>query len=392
MMDRESFQRLALKMACTQEGYLLREQQRLVPTPNLHNAINLVHDYLGPLRQPLRAISFALAFHPIVERWAAWGAWASVLDDVLAVSERYVTPQQRIQLLNNRSQAARELQDDATALTTAHDALRLAIQQQDSTLEATALNKLGLALHRQDNLRAAQHHWEQAYRVGMELLAPLELGHISMNLGLIAVQQQRFTDAHALFQQALRYYTEQDDQLHIARVHCNIADLLSRQNQLETVPLTLLAARDLFKQRNVRFSYGLAENDIGCIYLSLGNCELADQAFQAALAIFEEMGAITAQARVLSNVVALHLMYEDWHRAELCSRRALHLAELAAKPLLVATIKLDQGRIFAAWGNWRQARQLWKEALHVQLERDAHAAAQKTRELLGSIPDEREAG
>lgn len=391
MMNREFFQRLALQMACRQEQHLLREQQ-LFPIPDLHNATNLVRDYLGPLRRPLRAIDFALAFQPVVERWASWGIWAGLLDDVLAISEQYATPQQRIRLLNNRSQAARELQDDATALATANDALHLAMTQQDHTLEATALNKLGLALHRQDNLAAAQHHWEQAHTRGMGLLAPLELGHISMNLGLIAVQQQRYTDAHTLFEQALKYYTEQDDQLHIAKVHCNMADLLSRQDQLDAVPSTLLAARDLFKQRDVRFSYGLAENDIGCIHLSLDNCELADHAFHAALATFEEIGAITAQARVLSNVVALHVKREEWTQAERCGQRAIQLAELAAKPLLVATIKLDQGRIFAAAGNWRQARQLWEEALHVQLERDAHAAAQKTQQLLDTIPDEREAG
>ncbi|HEY0605805.1 MAG TPA: tetratricopeptide repeat protein [Herpetosiphonaceae bacterium] len=392
-MDLEFFRAQAIKMAAIQSEYLLRPSESLTPELAVPQAVTLLQDYVRHLDQPTRAVTFARAFHPLIERWAAWAPWVDALDMVLAVAAKHSSPLDTIHLLNIRSQAARELGDDKTALQTAEQALQLAEAQQDAVGIATSLNKLGLIAFKRDDLQVARQCWERAYAQGAGLLPATELGHITMNLGLVAVAQHRFQAADDYFQVALHYYQTQHEAISIAKIQCNIADLRIRQEQLDGIEAIVLAARETLKTIGAHYDYAMVENDIGCLYLKLEDFERAHQAFQSALRMLEQVGSLVGKARVLSNLAELYVTHQKWKLAETTLKEAQRLAEICHKPLFIAAVKVDRGRMLAMRDDPAGARQLLAEALAIQEQKGAHAIAQHTRRLIEQLKDaERYAG
>jgi tetratricopeptide (TPR) repeat protein len=387
MMEREFFRAQAIKMAEIQSSCLLRSLEQLVPEIAVSQALGLIRDYVRHLDQPAHAVSFALRFHLLIERWAAWSTWADALDIVLAAPTADTSVPDLIRLLNCRSQAARELGDETTALSRANQAYDLAEKQQDLGLIATSLNKLGLIAFRRDKLDLAQQHWERAYALGAALLPAGELGHITMNLGLVAVTQHRFQAADDYFQLALGYYQSQHDVVSIAKVQCNIADLRSKEGQLEGIEPIVLAARQTLKTIGAHYDYAMVENDIGYLYLKLGDFDRAHQAFQSALRVLEQIGSLVGQARVLSNLAELYVTHRMWTAAEPTLLEARRLAALCNKPLFIAAVDVDRGRMLAMRGNPWAAQRLLERALAIQEQKRAYAAAQNTRRLLGELAD-----
>jgi len=328
-----------------------------------------------------------LDFHGLVDRWSSWGLWATALDMAMSVSQIAGTIADQIRLLNYRSQAARELGKYQEALDYATQALRLAKRGAEPILLAISLNKIGLARLAHDELPAAQTYLEQAYTSGSDCLPPLELGHICMNLGLVAMRRGYLSDADTFFRKALDYYQTGDDAVCIAKALCSLVDIKRRAGSLTSIPQELLRAREIFHQFGVRYESGLAENDIGCIYLALGKFDQARQTFEAAIEISEHIGTITLKARVLSNLGELYVTHSEWDAAARTLEEARRLALLCEKPLLVATIDVDRGRLLLAQGNREGAQRLWQEALTVQEMQGADGAAQYTQQLLDTISE-----
>lgn len=380
-------QTLATRMAQIQARYLIAKATQLSPETATRMATSLVHDCLHHLDQQTLAIRFALDFHPTAARWSAWSSWAVALDETLpaACSSDLVTEQ--IQLLNCRSQVARELGDPRMAQQLALQALQLAEAQQLAGLSGMALIHLGVVAFGQDDLPAAQAYWQRAYALGAAHLPPVQLGHISMNLGTVAVQRGQTTVAQQQFSQALQHYSDANDEFNIAKVNCNIAALRNQQQTLTEIPAEVIAARAVFKRIDARYDYGLAENDVGYIALTLGQFEQAEAAFQAALEAFKQIGSLGKYALVLSNLAELYVTTGDWERATRTLDEARTLAGVCQKPLLVTAIDVDQGRMFAAQGRLVAAREVWTRALETQRAKEAWRMAAHTDQLLKSLPD-----
>ena len=351
----------------------------------LAQAVELIKDCVRYLEQSPLAMKIALDLHPVVERWSKWSGWANALDILLEETEQDKANASYIQLLLNRSQAARELGDNVRATETARAALHIAEAQDDQALVATSLNKLGLVEFEQDNLSEAQDYLESAYKLGLGFCSDLELGHICMNLGYITGHQGQFDNARQYFDQALTYYTKHGDKLHIAKVYCNIANLLERSGHLEEVPSTLLTALNTFEELGARYEFAQAENDLGYAFLQLEQFEEALQAFERGLKIFSELGVISSKALVLSNLAELYVSTQQWNKALVTLTEAQELASVCDKPLLVAAINVDQGRMLYAQGDQVGARRVWEEAYTIQIAKGARRAAQKTQCLLATL-------
>lgn len=384
-MNQQLWQAQAQRMAGRMEQYLLDPTINHSATHALPQAVSLARDYLNNLLQPERAVRFVLAFHPRVERWAAWASWAPALDLAIEASAEHGSLPERIRLLNARSQAARELSDYAHARQVGGQALRLAEQHRDCALLATTHNKLGLIALRQGDLTTAQAQFALAAQIGAGHVTPLELGHYRNNLGLVAVQLLDYVTAEQAFSEALRHYTAAEAELAIARVQCNLADLQQRQGQLEAVPAALLTARDLFKKLQIHHDHGLTENSIGAIHYQLHQWAEADQAYHRALAIFEQVGALVLQTTVLANLVALYVDQQDWARAERAIADSSRLAELTGHLLLLGMIYVEQGKMMKARGRPQDARAAW-QAAHAAFERcGAQAEAARVLALLEEL-------
>jgi tetratricopeptide (TPR) repeat protein len=388
IVDREYFRARAVEMAHIQARYLLRSPTQLQPETALPQAVGLIRDCVRHLDQPALAIELALGFHPMVERWSTWPGWAEALDLVLALDRPYLMDTVRIRLLNCLSQAARALGDYTAAMRVATDALQLAEAQHDRMLIAESHNRIGMIALFRDDFITARAHFEQAYRYGIGHLPPLELGNISMNLGTIAMHQNEFLEAHQHFDEALRRYRAADEPVYIAKAQCNRAELLRREGRPGEVLPILLAARDVFRSAGARYEYGLVENDLGCVYLSLRQWEAALDALSAAITEFEQIGSLSGKAWVLPNIAELYVTTEQWAKAMPALDEARELALICGRQIVAAAVDVDQGRMLAARGDHVGARRVWEGALRVQEFNSAKLAAQHTRRLIEGLPPE----
>lgn len=380
-------QALATRMVQTQARYLIANAAQLSPEMGMPMATTLIHDCLRHLQQPALAIRFTLDFHPTAARWSVWSSWATALDAALAAAQAAALVVEQIQLLNCRSQIARELGEPGLAQQLATAALQLADAQHQPALSAVALIHLGVVALSQDDFHAAEEAWQRAYALGAAHLPPAQLGHISMNLGTVAWKRGQIDLAQQQFSQALQHYSAANDAFNIAKVHCNIAAMRNQQQPLSDVPVEVLEARAVFKRIGARYDYGLAENGIGYIYLRLGQFNQARTAFHAALDAFDQVGSLSTYALVLSNLAELYVTEGDWEHAAPTLHEARRLASICRKSLLVAAIDVDQGRMLAAQGDVQGARQVWTAALEQQRSKEAWSAAAYTEQLLSSLPD-----
>jgi tetratricopeptide (TPR) repeat protein len=386
LMDRNYYRQQAARMALIQADYLLRGTSSLSAESMVSCAGQLIKDCVCHLDQFTLAVKVALGLHPVIERWSAWSDWASVLDALLNTDEQAYTTSDRIRLLHCRSDVAYELSEHDTAITMAVTSLHLAEAQQDQMLIAISMNKIGLAAYYRDDVDMAQSWWEQAYALGRAHLPSVQLGHICMNLGLVAEQHGQPEEAHRCFKQAFDYYQIQNEGLYIAKAQANIANIQRKQGQVENAAATLQEACNLFHAIDARYNYGLTKNNLGYAYLELGRFEQAFDAFGMAIHVFDSIGSLSGKALVLSNIAELHVTTEQWQKAATILEEARELAMACSKPLLIAAIDVDQGRMLAALGDYERARQVWKEALAVQEDKGALHIAQHTQDLINALP------
>lgn len=385
MMQQAYFREYALQMAHTQADYLVKNTAQVAANTVVPQAVQLIVDCVHHLHLPVLAVEVALRLHPVVERWAAWMAWAEALDALLTLPEDAYEVPDRIRLLHNRNHAACELGDHAAAAHVAETALRLAEAQADHTLIALSLHEVALIAYHCDNLALADMYWKHAYDLGASLFPPLKLGHICMNMGLVAVAQGAFDAAHQDFNKAFTYYQVQNDPISLARLQCNIADLQRRQGQFAEAVATLLAARATLDKSGAWYEHAMAGNGLGCVYLEMQQFHLAATVFEATIQTFDKIGSLSGKALVLSNLAELYVTTEQWQQARTTLQEARELATLCQKSLLVAAVDVDQGRMLAAHGEYAAAQHIWQGALAIQKEHGALQTAEQTWQLLASL-------
>jgi len=385
MIHSPFFQQQAISMAERQAAALLSNPSRAPADMVVAQAAQLIMDCVQYLNLPTLAVRVALDLHEQVARWAAWGPWARALDALLALPDHAYPVDARLHVLLGRSQAAREVGDHPTAITTAAAALHLADAHGDQAVRALARNVVGLAAFHGDDLERARAAFHDAYLLGHEHLAPLKLGHITMNLGVIAEQQGRFAEAHAYLDRALGYYHMQDSPVHVAKARCNRANVHRKQGLRDQAISELQAACALLHTIDAHYEYALATNDLGYAYLQAGHYVYAEEAFHEAHHRFETIHALRGQALVMSNLAELYVTTRQWPRAERALHDARTLATACVQPVLVAAIDVDAGRMAHAQGDVERAKRLWATAVAVQETRGAAHAAEQTRQLLATI-------
>lgn len=388
MTERAGWGEHALAMAQRQAAYLLQDDPHRKADNTVSLATQLIIDYVHHLHQPALAVTVALELHPVVERWSAWGPWAAALDALLALDEHAYGVADRIRLLHCRNHIACELGDFATAATSSETALHLAEAQNDQTLVALSLHERALAAYHYDDVLVAQTYWERAYATAQAHLPLVKLAHVSMNLGLIAEQQGRFESALHYFEQAQHQYETLQDIFFLAKVQQNIGNIQRKQGQIEQSIVTLQMVCNVFHALGALHEYGLAQNNIGYAYLEMAWYEEARAALVIALQTFDSIGGLNGKALALSNLAELYVTTQQWQQAATTIRAAHELAAACDKPLLIAAVDVDYGRMLAAQGNVEGAQQVWSSALAVQEAKGALHAAQHTRQLIQALADE----
>lgn len=389
MMTNPFFQEHAKHMAQRQAQALLHDPVRGTAATVVAHAVQLILDCVQYLQLPALAVEVAFGLHEQVERWAAWGLWARALDALLMLPNDAYPIDARIRLLHTRNHAACELGDYSTAATVAERALWLAEVHGDQTLLALSLHELAVAAYYGDELLVAQTYWMRAYQMMVVHLKPNVLGHIAMNLGLIAEHQGRLDDALHMFEQAYQYYQTDHNLFYLVKLQNNMANVYRAQGRREHAVEILRAAYATAQAIGAVYECGLITNTTGYVYLELEQYAAAHAAFLLAKRSFDQIGSLSGTALVLSNMAELYVTTAQWQPAAATLHEARELATLCHKPLLVAAVDVDDGRMLAAHGDDEQARRLWEQALAVQEAKGALHAAHHTRTLIDSSPRSR---
>jgi tetratricopeptide (TPR) repeat protein len=354
------------------------------PQYDLPSAVRLIHNYVHRFNQPALAVEFALDFHNTVELWGVWGAWAEALDTFVELDD--LRTAEWIQVLIYRSRAAQGTQEYAIATSNALVAFEQATACALIPLVAKALNQLAKIAFEQDDYVQAREYLEQALGLDNTQVSSLDLGHININLGNIAVQQERLTEVHEYFDKAMFYYQRSNSSIHIAKVAANKADFLRREGKLDQACTALHNVLATFQVHGARYDHALAQNSLGCIYLQTKQWEEASYFLQSALRELDELGALATKAWVLTNVIELYVKTHQHEEVERASAEAYELAKLCNRPLVTAGVHVDYGVMLFEQGEHEKARLLWVEALDMQETHGATALASYTRSLLLKLP------
>jgi tetratricopeptide (TPR) repeat protein len=386
MIDHACFQQHAQHMARRHAATLLRNPVRTSATVIVAQAAQLITDCVRYLDLPALAVEVALGLHAQVKQWAAWGAWVTALDALLALPDDAYSVSDRIQLLHYRNHAACELGDHGTAASVAQRALCLAKAQGDQARLAGSFHEAAVAAYYRDDVLNAHRYWTQAYDLGAAHLKADLLGHICMNLGLIAEHHGHFDDALHHFAQAWEYYQTEDNAFHLVKLQHNVANVHRAQGHRAQAVASLQTAAATAHSIGAMYECGLITNTLGYVCLELGQYAAAQHAFARARNSFDQVGSLSGTALVLSNMAELYVTTAQWHHAAVMLHDAREFATVCNKPLLVAAVDVDAGRMQAAQGEHQHARKIWEGALAVQEAHGALHAARHTRTLIDQLP------
>jgi tetratricopeptide (TPR) repeat protein len=140
-------------------------------------------------------------------------------------------------------------------------------------------------------------------------------------------QDARWDDARIVLQEASQVF-EQGEHLTLqATCFNNIGNVYDSQGQLEMALDYFQRALTLFEQVGDPADIALSLHNIGSIYDSQGQLETGLDYLQRALALFEQVGNPTNIALCCHNIASLRLNQERWQDATLFFLRALSLYE-----------------------------------------------------------------
>lgn len=227
-------------------------------------------------------------------------------------------------LAQGRSQDLLTLLADELPAPLAHG--DLAIQRQ--MYRAVAYSRLG----QPDLVRPAI---EEAQRLCALNHSPL-LGELTSIRGVIAMNQDRLSDAAPLFGQALEFARHSSDRFLQASVLLNLGWVALRQEHFDEALYWSRAASAMAQSLRAR---GLLQNTLGntgWAYYKLGDFEMALSSFQLAGREAHELGVGTGEVKWLNNAGASLFALGNFNEAEASYRQSLALAESLHNPQDIA--------------------------------------------------------
>ncbi len=383
--ERVYFRARAREMAPMHARWLMSERPANTLETNLVQVVDLIRDCSQHLDRPELTIMLALHFQPIVEGWSTWGLWTAALDHALTATRQTADLLNEIRLLNHRSEAARGCNEYEAAHALALQALDLANNYQQFELVAMSLNQLGRIAYVRDQLELARDYWEQAYRIGEAHCSAVELGRMALNGAVVAINQLRFEDAEQRVNLANHYFEIVGDPVWLAKAKSTFAALRYAQGHISTALLLWQATSEAFQVAGNHYARASDENAIGCALLQLGQWAAAREHLHIAANTYEQLGSLVDTLSVMANLITLNVTMEEWEQAEVMISAGRTLAITADKPLIVAAIDVDYGRMLLARGDAEGARQAWERGQALQQAAGAWEAAHKTELLLSTF-------
>ena len=229
------------------------------------------------------------------------------LDQALALSRQAHLPQTEAEVLRDMAIVGIRTGQFAEAKRLCKQAEAAFIAQGDQCgIGVTRLN-LGDIAFFQTDLTLARQTWSQAIknfrdsgdRWG-ECLAKCDLGHL-------ACEEGRYSEALALIQQSLTITEQVQDLVHIS-VNCEILGTIFRQQgDYDTAQIHYQRGLDLANQAGYRLVKGYILAEQALLFHDLDQVEAALQTCQEAQTLAEDIGGPALNIQVLTNLGRIHL-------------------------------------------------------------------------------------
>ena len=140
-------------------------------------------------------------------------------------------------------------------------------------------------------------------------------------------QEARWDEARIVLQEATRVFEQRANHADQATCLNNIGTIYNSQGQLDVALDYFQRALALFEQVGNPADIARSLNNIGMIYKSQGQLDVALDYYQRALTLREQVGNPADIARSCHNIASLRLQQEQWQDATRLFLRALSLYE-----------------------------------------------------------------
>jgi predicted ATPase/class 3 adenylate cyclase len=232
----------------------------------------------------------------------------SALDRVRALKNR----DEECRILNVMGLIALEMKTSSIAGEYLAEALTIARQVRNLDVESKALNNLAMAeISLNGDYALARRYYEESYDLELKIGNMNGIITSLSNLGFIAGMQGDFASARSYYSRSLQMAREVGEQNQELYTLINMSSLDGVQYDGDSAVANARKASELAQKMSDRSGKAWAELYLGHAYLLRDEYEPALEAYQASLAIREELDQPSLSMESRAGLVAVHLARDD---------------------------------------------------------------------------------
>ena len=247
-----------------------------------------------------------------------------------------------------------ELAEFEAALGLAGEALARAVEQEDRKLEVAALGVLSTIAYQRGEIEQAAEHAKRGLELSREISDPESEAAALMRLGDLERQAGRFAGAGRLYEDSLAIRRRLGDRMGEAHSLHTLGVLAEEQGEEEAESL-LEQALALEEREGFRFLAGMTHNSLGILHSNRGDGGRARRHFEAALELYDQVGAKQQAIHTLSNLA------NSWHREGEVERaleingKALELARQVDSKVTAGLLSFNRAYLATSLGRLDEA-------------------------------------
>jgi CHAT domain-containing protein/Tfp pilus assembly protein PilF len=278
--------------------------------------------------------------------------------------------------------ALRRLGDVEGAAKCFDEVLLIPLEDRDWRFKATTFNDRGLNLSGLGRHEEGLASLNEALGIFRQRQDRRGQASALNNIGLIYATTGRMYEAIKLYEEAVPLREAENDRAGAANVHNNIGgcyDFLGEPHRaLEKYEQALQVWKELDARGRLtdRDKLGAGFNNVAVAYDKLSQWQRALESYEQALGVFEQTGNARVEASTLDNLGELYLVLGDHDRASECFEKALKIQQEKVKnPDAIANVLTHSGQLYISQGELSKALQSFHESLTLRQTKAGRASA-----------------
>ncbi len=232
----------------------------------------------------------------------------------------------------------------------------------DAVTEAVLLRNLAAVLWRSGDLSQARVYCQQALGLNRQLRHVRNESRDLLLLGIIADNEQRYDEAHALFDQVLHLAHQTGDRRLTASAYAEIGVTAIHQGRLDRTLHYLQQNLTMVRESGSLWHEGVTLSNLGDLKLKLGDFAGAEDCYTMALDMARQAGAAALESNVLAFWSLLDNYRGQYQDGAGRARNALEIAQGMNAPREIAFALQFLAHNLLALGRNDEARQRYQEA------------------------------